>query len=111
LIAFGGTAPDVVAGVGLEMPSWHRATAAGSKKNCCQRKRAYLEKPQQSERNMVFSLLYTLQDEYSCDAVLVHWPLSPRTEHNQAGIPRLAVVPRRCSRSIYSGPDIAPENK
>jgi hypothetical protein len=111
LIAFGGTAPDVVAGVGLDMPSWPMASAAGSKKNRCQRKCAYLEKIQQSERNMVFSFLYSLQDEYSCDFVLVHWPVSPMIERNQAGIPRLAVVPRRCSRSIYSEPDIAPENK
>ncbi len=53
--------PDAVAGVdGLvdcaaapEMPSPHMATAIGSKKKRCQRKRAYLGKVQQSDRSMI----------------------------------------------------------
>ena len=32
-------------------------------------------------------------------------------EHNQAGIPRLAVIPYRCSRSIYSEPENVLKNK
>jgi hypothetical protein len=37
--------------------------------------------------------------------------LIPVIERNKAGIARLAVIPRRCSRSIYSWPDTAPGNK